>query len=325
MTTRIVVLDGQTLAPGLPGDPAWSVFEKLGPCTVYPRTHPGEVAQRAAGAAAVLANKALLPAPVLALLPELRYVGVLATGTNNIDLAAARARGVTVTNVPAYSSDAVAQQTIALLLELVAQVGAYDRAVHQGRWSACPDFTFALGPTMELAGKTLGIVGLGAIGSRVAQVGAALGMRVLAWARPGQKRGPTGSSAIARVTLDDLFAEADVVSLHCPLTPETRCLVNAARLARMKRGALLLNTSRGGLIDEAALAAALRDGTLGGAGLDVLSIEPPAPDNPLVTAPRCVITPHTAWAAVEARQRLMTQAAENLRCFLAGNPVNVVN
>jgi glycerate dehydrogenase len=324
MTTRIVVLDAHTLVPGMPGDPQWSIFDPLGPTIVYPRTQPQLVASRAAGAAAVLANKALLPAPILEQLPQLRYVGILATGTNNVDLAAARARGITVTNVPAYSSAAVVQHTFALLLELVTHVAAYDRAVHDGRWSACPDFTFSLGPMIELAGKTLGIVGLGAIGGQVARVGAALGMHVIAAARDTR---PVNAphDHIPRIPLDTLFAQADVISLHCPLTQQTRHLVNAQRLARMKPGAILLNTSRGGLIDEAALAAALHAGQIAGAGLDVLSTEPPAPDNPLLTAPRCILSPHSGWATIEARGRLMTQAAENLRRFLAGDPINVVN
>jgi glycerate dehydrogenase len=284
----------------------------------------------------VLTNKAVINADILAKLPNLKYIGVLATGTNIVDLKAAKAQGVVVTNVPGYSSASVAQLVFALTLELVCKTSAHARAVADGQWVRCPDFSFTVGSITELSGKRLGIVGLGAIGKRVATIGAALGMEVVASARSGgADKGPKKGElhdmpnvTVTRLGLDELFATSDVVSLHCPLTegPDgTRGLINAARLATMKKSAILINTGRGPLVDEAALAAALKAGTIAGAGLDVLSAEPPAADNPLLSAPNCVITPHVAWASVDARRRLVSAAADNLRAFLAGKPVNVVN
>lgn len=316
---KIVVLDGHTLNPG---DLSWDELRALGECEIHPRTPPELVTARAAGAEVVLTNKVVLDAATLAALPALRYIGVLATGYNVVDTAAARARGVTVTNVPGYSTKSVAQLTFALLLELTHHVGHHAETVRAGRWSASPDFCYWDFPLVELDGRTLGVVGFGAIGREVARIAAAFGMRVLAHTRRPPNPPPSG---VEFVPLEELFACADVVSLHCPLTPETKHLVNAERLARMKPGAFLLNTGRGPLVDEAALAAALNRGELAGAGLDVLSVEPPPPNHPLLTARNCVITPHLAWASEAARRRLLREVVANLRAFLAGSPRNVVN
>lgn len=318
-TPRIVVLDGHTLNPG---DLCWDAIASLGDLEVHARTHPGELPERAAGATALLTNKVVLDRGVITTLPALRYIGVTATGVNVVDLGAASDHGVVVTNVPAYSTDSVAQLTFALLFELTHRVGHHAEAVRQGRWSASPDFSFSDFPLVELAGGTFGIVGYGSIGRAVARMAQALGMTVLAHTRsaPG-----TGNANIAFVPLKALFERSDVVSLHCPLTPETHHLVNAERLGWMKRTALLLNTGRGPLVDEPALADALRTGAIAGAGLDVLGAEPPPGDHPLLRAPNCLITPHLAWATVAARRRLMQTTADNLRAFLAGRAVNVVN
>jgi glycerate dehydrogenase len=326
MPHRIVVLDGYTLTravPGQhtpPGEPAWDTLESLGDLTVYDRTDPGDVLNRAKSAQILLTNKTPLPAEVIAALPELQYIGVLATGVNVVDLVAARYADVTVTNVPGYSGNAVAQHVFALLLELTNQVSAHDRGVQAGEWTACPDFSFTLGPITELAGKTLGIVGAGDIGRRVARIGHAMEMEILISSRTQRDMGvPT-----RWIELDGLFEQADVVTLHCPLTEQTQHMVNTDRLSLMKPSAYLINTARGPLIDESAVASALKDGQLAGAALDVLSSEPPDAGNPLLTAPGCIITPHIAWAAREARHRLMGIAAENVRAFLEGTIVNAV-
>jgi len=314
----IVVLDGHTLNPG---DLSWARLESLGDCRVYDRTAAGAVVERAADAPVVLTNKTRLDAATMERLPALRYVGVLATGYNVVDLAAARRRGVVVTNVPAYSTDSVAQLTFALLLELTHHVGLHAQTVRDGQWSACEDFCYRRTPLIELAGLTMGIVGFGRIGRTVGRIAAAFGMPVLAHdAQP-----PSSAPDVAFVGLDELLGRSDVVSLHCPLTPETTGLIDAGRLARMKPTAMLLNTCRGPVVDEAALADALNAGRLAGAGLDVLSVEPPPADNPLLTARNCVITPHIAWATRSARQRLMDVAVDNVRAFLGGQPVNVVS
>lgn len=316
MSLRLVILDAHTANPG---DLDWSGLEALGALTVYPRTPADQTVARAAGAQVVLTNKVVLGADELAALPDLRYLGVLATGTNVVDLAAAAARGVVVTNVPAYSTASVAQVTLALLLELTHGVGAHAAAVHGGRWETSEDFSFTLQPLVELAGRRLGLVGLGAIGAAVARLGLALEMEVVAHTRSGREL-----PGVRAVGLEELAATSDVVSLHCPLTEATRGLVDAAFLARMKPTAYLLNTARGPLVDEAALAAALYAGRLAGAGLDVLSEEPPSADNPLLGAPRCVITPHLAWASVAARRRLIDIATANVAAWAAGAAVNVV-
>jgi glycerate dehydrogenase len=327
---RIVVLDGHPLTsglpgqPGPPGEPTWDGLAELGERSVYPRTPPHQVVERARGAAIVLTNKAILSAAAFQALPELRFVSVLATGTNVVDLKAAQRAGVVVSNVPGYATESVVGHVFALLLEVLRHVSAHDRAVHRGDWVRCPDFSFTVAPTTELAGKALAIIGMGAIGRRVAEVGHALGMRVVAAVQPSTSRIDLGPVPIEWLALDELVAAADVLSLHCPLTDATHQLVNAERLARMKPTAVLINTGRGPLVDEAALAAALHEKRIAGAGLDVLTAEPPEPTNPLLHAPRCVITPHVAWATREARQRLMRMTVDNVRAFLAGCPVNVV-
>lgn len=341
MPQRIVVLDAFTLTPAVPGkpcpewEPSWEAVEAMGELTVYDRTAPGAVVDRAAGAEVVLTNKTVLDADTIAKLagdtasagstsgvggPGLKYIGVLATGVNVVDLDAAKKAGVVVTNVPGYSGDAVAQHVFALLLAMANRVAEHDGEVHEGRWVDCPDFCFMLSPLIELAGKTLGIVGAGDIGQNVAKIGHALGMNILISSRTKKDIGVPAQWA----DVDDLFKQADVISLHCPLTDQTKQMVNAQRLSRMKRSAWLINTARGPLIDEQALADALKQNRIAGAAVDVLSTEPPAADNPLLNAPNCIITPHNAWAAREARHRLMQTAAGNIKSFLAGSPVNRV-
>lgn len=316
---NIVVLDGYTLNPG---DLNWAALEALGATQVFDRTPPAEVATRAADAEIALTNKTVLSAEAIARLPKLRYIGVLATGYNVVDLAAARARGIVVTNVPGYSTASVVQLTFALLLELTHHVGAHADGVRAGRWSQSVDFCYWDNPLVELAGLTLGLVGFGNVGRGVARVGSAFGMRVLAHTRTVPKSGVEG---VTFTDLETMFRQSDVVSLHCPLTEATRHLVNRERLAWMKPTAFLINTGRGPLVDEAALADALNNGRLGGVGLDVLSTEPPAAANPLLAAKHCVITPHFGWATRAARERLMQTAVENVRAFLAGQPKNVVS
>lgn len=313
-----VVLDGFTLNPG---DLNWSPLRELGPCEIFDRTPPNQIITRARPAEIVLTNKTVLSRETIAQLPRLKYIGVLATGTNVVDLDGARARGIPVTNVPAYGTRSVAQATFALLLELTNHVGPHAAAVRAGRWTNNVDWCFWDAPLVELDGLTMGIVGLGRIGRAMAELAHAFGMKIVA-------HGPTARNVPAFVTqveLDAVFRTSDVVSLHCPLTPQTRELVNAARLRLMKSGAFLLNTSRGPLIDEAALAEALNSGIIAGAGLDVLSVEPPPATNPLLSARNCVITPHNAWATRAARSRLLQIAVANIRAFLAGRPENVVN
>ena len=317
---RIVVLDGYTMNPG---DNPWTALAGLGELIVHERSEALELLPRALGADVLLTNKTALDAQLLEHLPNLRGICVLATGVNPVDVARASALGIPVCNVPSYSTAAVVQHTIALLLELCHRVALHDASVHAGDWQRSPDFAYWKSPLLELEGKTLGVVGYGAIGRRVAGAARALGMHVCA-ARLGT-HAATDPDAVPRLELDDLFRQADVISLHCPLTPQTRHLVSAARLALVKPGTLLINTARGGLVDEAALRAALDSGVLAGAGLDVLSREPPVPDNPLLGAKNCVITPHLAWTSLPARQRLLATTVENVRAILAGAPVNVVN
>ncbi len=315
---RIAVLDGYTLNPG---DLSWDELKSLGHCDIYDRTGPEELMARAAEIEILLTNKTVLAGDTIFALPRLRYIGVLATGTDVVDLAAARKRGIPVTNIPAYGTHSVAQATFALLLELTQRVGEHARGVREGRWSRNQDWCYWEGQLIELAGLTMGIVGLGRIGTAVAELALAFGMRVLACS----VNVASAPSRVQLVDLETLFRRSDVISLHCPLTPETRLLVNAERLAWMKPTAFLLNTSRGLLVDEPALAAALNTGRLAGAGLDVLSQEPPPPDHPLLNARNCLITPHLAWGTHAARARLMSVAVENVRTFLAGHPQNVVN
>jgi glycerate dehydrogenase len=317
---QIVVLDGQTLNPG---DNPWDDLARLGELTVYERTPPAQVVARAAAAEIVLTNKTVLDAAALDALPRLRFIAVLATGYNVVDVAAARRRGIPVSNVPEYGTNAVAQHTLALLLELCQRVGDHARAVAAGEWTHAPDFCFWLTPPIELTGLTIGIVGFGRIGRRVAALAHALGMRVIA--SSPRRRGAPAYPGFAWRSTAELFAEADVISLHCPLTADNARFVDRALLALVKPTALLLNTARGGLIDEAALAAALAAGRLAGAAVDVLSTEPPHADNPLLGARNCVVTPHLAWASLAARRTLMAVTVRNVEAFLAGTPVNVVN
>jgi glycerate dehydrogenase len=316
---RIVYLDSYTLNPG---DLSWEPLRALGECVFYDRTPDDQVIQRAADAEILLTNKVALGGSTIRSLPRLRYVGVTATGYNIIDVAAAQERKIVVTNVPAYSTRSVAQMTFALLLELTQHVGHHARAVREGRWSSSPDFCFWERPLLELAGMTMGIVGLGQIGRQVAWLAEAFGMRVVAASRqPPHDLPPT----IRIVTLDDLFRASDVVSLHCPLTAQTQKMIDASRLSTMKPTALLINTSRGGLVVEQDLADALNAGRIAGAAVDVLSVEPPPASNPLLSARNCYVTPHIAWANRAARTRLLQVTVENVQAFLAGMPVNQVS
>jgi glycerate dehydrogenase len=320
---KIVVLDGYTLNPG---DLSWDALKVLGSLTVYDRTPAELILERGAGAEAVLVNKVALSAETLHALTGLRYAGVLATGYDKVDVLAARALGITVTNIPFYGTDSVAQLTIALLLELCHRAGMHSELAREGEWSKSEDFCFWRAPLVELAGKTMGVIGFGRIGSRVAQIAAALGMRVLAAGEAGAGRpAPSASIDCEWAPLDVLLARADVVTLHCPLTPDTKHIISANRIAFMKPTAFLINTSRGGLIRDQDLADALNQGRLAGAGLDVLGIEPPPPGHPLLRARNCIVTPHLAWATREARARLMQAVVENLAAFQQGRPQNVVS
>ncbi|MBN8456861.1 MAG: D-2-hydroxyacid dehydrogenase [Verrucomicrobia bacterium] len=316
---KIVMLDAHAANPG---DVSWAPFEEIAPCEIYPRTPVAKTVARCAGAPVVITNKAPISRAIIEALPELRYIGVIATGFNIVDAAAAKEHGVIVTNVPGYSTPAVAQHVFALMLELTNHAGAFSQGARGGRWQNCPDFCYWDQPIFELAGRTLGVIGFGEIGTAVARIALAFGMRVLAAKRHWTNPPPAGVEAADAETI---FREADIVSLHCPLTDATQHLVNSRTLGLMKKSALLINTGRGPLIDEPALAAALNAGTIAGAAVDVLSIEPPASGNPLLTANNCLATPHVAWASHEARQRLIAACAANVKAFLAGNPVNVVN
>jgi len=316
---NIVVLDGYTLNPG---DLSWQGLEALGNCTVYDRTPAPDIVSRAAPGDIVLTNKTPLTRETLALLPSLRYIGVLATGYNIVDVAAARERGIPVTNVPSYGTMSVAQVVFAHLLNLTHGIAHHTDAVRQGRWSSSADFSFWDTPLLELGGKTMGIIGLGQIGRAVARVARAFGMDVIAYDRSPAAPVPAD---VHLVQLNDVFSRSDVVTLHCPLTAETTRLVNRTHLVMMKPTAFLINTSRGPVIDETALGEALENGTIAGAGLDVLSSEPPPPDHPLLQARNCFITPHFAWASTAARKRLMDEVVENVRAFSRGQKRNIVN
>ncbi|MDY7010685.1 MAG: D-2-hydroxyacid dehydrogenase [Planctomycetota bacterium] len=317
---KIVVLDGKTLNPG---DNPWDAVEKLGELTVYDRTADDEILQRAAGAEVLLTNKTPLSAETLEQLDSLRFISVLATGYNVVDVEAAGRRGVVVSNVPIYATDSVAQFTFAMLLELCHHVGSHDSAVKAGRWAESGNFCFWDFPLVELAGKKMGIVGFGRIGRRVGELAHAFGMEVLA--ADVNQVNPPEYEPFQWVEVEELFTTADVVSLHCPQTSDNVGMVNRELLGRMKAGAFLINTSRGGLIVEADLAGALNAGQIAGAALDVVSTEPIKPDNPLLSAQNCLITPHIAWAALAARRRLMATTAENIAAFVAGKPINVVS
>lgn len=311
---KIVILDAYTANPG---DLSWDALGQLGELTAYDRTAPGDVAARIAGAEIVLTNKTPVTAQVMVGAPALRYIGVLATGYNIVDVEAARARGITVTNIPAYSTEAVAQLVFAHLLEICHHVGHHSAAVHAGRWAASPDFAFWDYPLMELQGKTMGIIGYGRIGRAVGRIARAFGMNVVA--------SGTRHACPELVPLSELLRVSDVISLNCPLTPETRGLICQDTLARMKDGVIIINTSRGPVVNEADLRAALVSGKVYAAGIDVASQEPIQPDNPLIGLANCFITPHIAWAPYEARVRLIDIATDNVRAFLEGRAQNVVS
>lgn len=313
---KIVVVDGGTLNPG---DLTWDSLGQIGTFDVYAVSLRSELLDRCRDAEAVLANKAIFDREIIEALPKLKYLGVTATGYNNIDTAAAAERGIVVTNVPTYGTESVAQMVFALLLELAHGVGHHSRTVRDGRWTKSSHFCYWDFPLHELSGLTLGIVGCGRIGLAVARLGEAFGMKLL-----GCGGDLSSSKKIRAATMDGLFRKSDVVTLHCPLTPETRELVNAARLGLMKKTAFLINTSRGPLVNERDLADALNGDRIAGAGLDVLSLEPPRSDNPLFSAKNCIITPHIAWATHEARRRLLEASIANLRAYVSGRPRNVV-
>lgn len=317
---KICILDGYSLNPG---DLDWSPVERLGDVTLFDRTPADKIVERAADADIVLTNKVPFSADTLRQLPRLRFICVLATGYNIIDTEAAARQGVVVANIPAYSTMSVAQMAFAHILNITNHVASYAREVDDGKWTNCPDFCFWDSALTELAGKTMGIVGLGNTGMATARIAVAMGMKVVAMTSKSADTLPEG---ITPAPLDDVLASADVVSLHCPLTPSTRHLINAASIAKMKPSAILINTGRGPLVDEQAVADALNGGRLAAFGADVLSQEPPRGDNPLLSARNCFLTPHIAWATLEARTRLMSTATENVRQFIAGEPVaNRVN
>lgn len=316
---KIVILDGYSVNPG---DLSWDALKDLGELKVYDRTAADEVTERAADADALFTNKVVIDERVMARLPKLKYIGVLATGYNVVDVKAASNRGITVTNVPAYSTDSVVQMTIAHILNLTNQVAYYAEQNRNGRWSRAEDFCYWDEPVNELAGRTLGVVGLGNIGSKVAKVAAALGMDVFAYTSRNSASLPPG---IQKATFMGLLGISDILTLHCPLTEKTYNMINRETISYMKRGALLINTRRGPLVDENAVAEALENGQLGGYGADVMVEEPPRADNPLFTAPNAYITPHIAWASTSARKRLVSIAVANLKAFADGSPVNVIN
>ena len=316
---KIVVLDGYTENPG---DLSWEELGQLGELTVYERTDKADIVPRIGDAQLVITNKTPVTREILDQCPGLRYIGVLATGYNVVDTQAAREKGITVTNVPAYGTETVGQYTIALLLEICCHVGHHSAEVHQGRWENSVDFCFWDYPLIELYGKTIGIIGCGKIGQATGRIAQAMGMRVLAYA--SHKRPELESEACRYAELDELLEQSDVIALHCPLFPETKEIINEDTIEKMKDGVIIINSARGQLINEEALAAALKKGKVQAAGLDVVSEEPIKSTNPLLKAPNCIITPHIAWASKEARRRLMDIAVDNVRQFLAGTPANVV-
>ncbi len=317
---KIVNLDGNALNPG---DLSWEPFQEFGDLTLYERTQTeAQVIQRIGDAQIILLNKVPITDHIMASCPNLKLICVLATGYNVIDCAAAKQRGITVCNVPDYGTASVAQFTFALLLELCHRIGHHDQAVHQGKWSECPNFCFWDTPQMELAGKTFGIIGFGRIGRAVGAIAKAMGMRVIAYNR---SRCADGEAIGEYLSLDAVLERSDILSLHCPLTPATENLINRETLAKMKEGAILLNTARGAVLDEEAVKNALQSGKLRGAAVDVTRQEPLNSDSPLLAAPNCIITPHMAWTATEARQRILDCTMDNIRAYLAGNPINVVN
>lgn len=315
---NIVVLDGYAATPG---DLSWDDLKTLGTCKIYDRTSPAELLERASNAEAILTNKVAITAEVIASLPLLKYIGVLATGYNIVDIKAAKDRGIIVTNIPAYSTDSVAQMVFAHLLNITQRVQHYTDEIRNGRWSNSEDFCFWDTPLIELRGKKIGLVGLGHTGFSTARIAFGFGMQVYAYTSKSPFQLPP---EIKKMEMDELFSQCDIISLHCPLTESTHELVNARRLSLMKPTAILINTGRGPLINEQALADALNQGTLFAAGLDVLTQEPPHKDNPLLTAKNCYITPHIAWASKAARQRLMQIMLDNIKAYIDGKPINNV-
>jgi glycerate dehydrogenase len=317
---KIVILDGYTLNPG---DLSWERLFELGEVVLHDRTPANKILERSIGADVLITNKTPLTEEALNRLPALKYIGVLATGYNVVDTIAAKKRNIIVTNVPAYSTVSVAQLTFALLLELCHHVQRHSESVMKGKWTKSPDFSYSDFPLIELSGKTFGIIGFGNIGKKVADIATVFGMNIIAASR--HQTDPSERKNFRWAEVNEVLEKADIVSIHCPLTPDTKGLINAESLKKMKRSAFLINTSRGPVVIEKDLADALNNGIIAGAGIDVLSIEPPSKDNPLFKAKNCLITPHIAWATKEARVRLMDIAVSNLASFLSGKPVNVVN
>ena len=316
---KIVLLDGYTLNPG---DLSWEPLEKLGEFVVYDRTAPEESLERMKDAEIVISNKTVITRAHIEACEKLQYLGVTATGYNVIDIEAAKEKGIPVCNVPGYSTDAVAQMTFSLLLELTTNVALHSASVYDGQWCRSRDFCYWKAPVVDLAGKTMGLIGFGSIGQKVAQIAVAFGMNVLVYSRT--RKPWLETDRIHFTDLDTLLSSADVVSLHCPLFPETKELINKNTIAKMKDGAYLLNTARGACINEADVAEALKNGKLAGAGADVVSVEPMRADNPLLKAPNMVITPHISWASNDSRKRLMQIVADNIEAFQKGSPVNNV-
>ncbi len=317
---KIAVLDGYALNPG---DNPWTAVKTLGDLTVYDRTPPELVAERAAGADILLTNKTVLDKNMIGSLPDLKFISVLATGYNIVDTVAAAELGIPVSNVPAYSTSSVAQLTFALILELCHGTAAHSSSVHEGGWECAKDYSYWVQPLTELNDKVLGIIGMGAIGQKVAEIASAFGMKIIAY-NP-YRRPLNVAYDFTYVSLEELYAQADIITLHCPAKAENTKMINAAAIAQMKPNAWIINTARGQLIDEDALAGALNDGRIAGAALDVLSTEPPKSANPLLRAKNTIITPHIAWATLDARKRLMQVTADNIQAFLGGSPINVVN
>ena len=315
---KIVVLDGYALNPG---DLSWENLTSLGECVIYGRTRPEEVYDRISDAEVIITNKVLINNTMIGQLPALKYIGVTATGYNVVDVSAANERHIVVTNIPAYSTDSVAQLVFAHILNVANRVELHANSVKEGKWTESKDFTFRESLQIELSGKTLGIIGFGRIGRKVAEIGLAFGMKVIFHNRSVKVDLPGG---INQKSLKEVFAESDFISLNCPLTAENNEFVNREILQTMKSNAVLINTGRGGLINEQDLAGALNSGLIAAACLDVLSTEPPLPDNPLISARNCFITPHIAWATIDARKRLMNITVDNLKSYLSGNPLNVV-
>ena len=316
---KIVILDGYSVNPG---DLSWEELEECGDLTVYDRTNTEDILKRTKNADAILTNKVVISSEIINKLPNLKYIGVLATGYNVVDIEAAKKRGITVTNVPAYSTNSVVQMTFAHILNLTNRVAHYAHENRKGKWSASPDFCYWDTNLGEIAGKTLGVVGLGNIGYRVACIARDFGMDVFACTSKNSADLPDG---IQKVTFNGLLGISDILTLHCPLTPQTKEMINKDTLSQMKRGALLINTGRGALVNDKDVAQALCEGQLGGYGADVMTQEPPKPDNPLLSAPNAYLTPHIAWATLEARKRLVSIASANVAAFVQGSPKNVVS